>query len=218
MQVDWGSLRREEPVSRQFGYDRGGPVDRYYIEQFLGKHAGDIVGRVLEIGDDSYTRRFGGDRVRRRDVFHAHAENPTATFVGDLATAQEIPSDIFDCAIVTQTLQFIPDPGAALRTLHRILRPGGVLLLTVPGITAVSSKDDEWSRIWYWSFTPALVRHLVLEAFEADLCTFEVRGNALTGVCALQGIALEDISVEEVERDDPEYPVLLCARAVKRAA
>ncbi|HXJ42351.1 MAG TPA: methyltransferase domain-containing protein [Bryobacteraceae bacterium] len=217
MQLDWGSLRRAEPVSRQFGFDRGVPVDRYYIEQFLRKNAGDVRGRVLEIGDDSYTRQFGGDRVKRSDVFHAHAENPLATFVGDLATADEIPSGILDCAIVTQTLQCVFEPGAAIRTLYRILRPGGVLLLTVPGITAVSSKDDEWSKMWYWSFTPALIRHLVLEAFEEDLSTFEVRGNVLTGVCALQGIALEDIRVEELERDDPEYPVLLCARAVKRA-
>jgi hypothetical protein len=51
------------PVSRNFGYDRGLPVDRYYIEGFLDRHKSDVRGHVLEVGDDSYTRRYGGDRV-----------------------------------------------------------------------------------------------------------------------------------------------------------
>src|SRR6185503_1474005 len=59
---DWGDLRRLRPVSRTFGYDRGLPVDRYYIESFLERNRRDIDGRTLEIGDDEYTRRFGGER------------------------------------------------------------------------------------------------------------------------------------------------------------
>ena len=49
--------------------------------------------------------------------------NPQATIVGDLTDAPHIPSDAFDCAIVTQTLQFVYDVRAALATLHRVLRP-----------------------------------------------------------------------------------------------
>jgi hypothetical protein len=62
-QIRFGDLRRLTPISRSFGYDRGQPIDRYYIANFLGRHSGDIRGHVLEIGDDRYTRRFGGDRV-----------------------------------------------------------------------------------------------------------------------------------------------------------
>ncbi len=50
--------------------------------------------------------------------------NPQATIVGDLADAPHIPDDSFDCAIVTQTLQFVYDVRAAFATLHRILAPG----------------------------------------------------------------------------------------------
>jgi hypothetical protein len=81
--VDFGNIRRVTPISRHFGYERGMPIDRYYIEQFLAEHAGDIRGRVLEIGDDSYTRQFGGDQVTVRDVLHVTEGNPLATFVGD---------------------------------------------------------------------------------------------------------------------------------------
>src|SRR5262249_6056962 len=68
--VRFGSFRRVTPISREFGFDRGLPVDRYYIEQFLSVHADDIRNRVLEIGDDTYMRRFGGSRVTKGDVLH----------------------------------------------------------------------------------------------------------------------------------------------------
>ena len=71
--INFGDLRWLEPVSRQFGLERGLPIDRYYIEKFLAQHAVDIRGRVLEIGDDSYTRWFGGARVHTRDVLHVNA-------------------------------------------------------------------------------------------------------------------------------------------------
>ena len=217
MNVDWGGLRQMEPVSRQFGYDRGTPVDRYYIERFLSRNSSAVFGRVLEIGDDSYTRRFGGNRVTRRDVLHVHAGNPNATIIGDLATATTIPPDSFDCAIVTQTLQFTVNPEAALRNLHRILRPGGVLLGTVPALTVVSSEADEWNSTWYWSFTPALISKMVHQVFSPDRCTFEVHGNVLASVCTLQGVAVEDVSIAELEADDPEFPVLLTFRCMKAA-
>src|SRR3954469_20019384 len=134
-----GSLHRLTPISRAFGFDRGQPVDRHYIEAFLAAHAGDVRGDVVEIGDDAYTRRFGGDRVVRSDILHVSADNPRATIVADLADADHIASDSFDCVIVTQTLPLIFDIAAAVRTIHRILRPGGVCLATVPGISQVDA-------------------------------------------------------------------------------
>ena len=43
--VDFGGLRRLTPVSRAFGFDRGLPIDRYYIERFLAAHAEDAEKR-----------------------------------------------------------------------------------------------------------------------------------------------------------------------------
>ena len=51
--VRLGSLRRLKPISPDWGSERGLPIDRYYIGQFLAAHAQDIRGHVLEIGDDS---------------------------------------------------------------------------------------------------------------------------------------------------------------------
>lgn len=44
-------LARLDPVSRTFGFDRGKPVDRWYIERFLAAHADDVRGRVLEVAE-----------------------------------------------------------------------------------------------------------------------------------------------------------------------
>jgi SAM-dependent methyltransferase len=170
--VRFGSLRRLSPVSRDFGWGRGTPLDRYYIADFLRRHAGvpgyavgDIRGHVLEIGEDQYTREFGhSDKpdsyVDRVDVLHADEGIPAATIVGDLTAAEHIPSDSFDCVICTQTLQMIYDLTAAIRTIQRILKPGGVVLATVAGISQVSRLDDD---LWgdYWRFTTRSARRLL---------------------------------------------------------
>src|SRR5438132_14231822 len=125
--IRFGDLHRTTPVSAIFGIDRGFPIERYYIEKFLDRHRLDVRGRCLEMGDAGYTRTFGDDRVTASDVMHVTPGNPAATIVADLTSADHVPSDAFDCIILTQTLQMIYDMNAALRTLHRILKPGGVL-------------------------------------------------------------------------------------------
>ncbi|MHC5074563.1 MAG: glycosyltransferase, partial [Planctomycetota bacterium] len=123
--VGWvriGSLRRLTPISNLWGFDRGQPIDRYYIERYLSSHSTDIKGHVLEIGAPRYTRIFGGDRVTRSDVVDVAEGNPNATLVADLTFAEHISSDTFDCVILTQTLQYIFDLRAALKTLFRIMK------------------------------------------------------------------------------------------------
>jgi SAM-dependent methyltransferase len=214
-QVRLGDLRRVTPVSRVFGYDRGTPVDRYYIERFLARHAADIRGRVLEVGDDAYTRRFGGDRVAVRDVLHVKPGNPSATIVADLADGGQIPSDTFDCVILTQTLHLVYDVRAAIRTLHRILKPGGVLLATAPGITQRSA--DEWAASWYWAFTTLSVQRLFEEAFPPEHVSVKARGNVLAAVAFLHGLAAEELRRKELDERDSQYQLTITVRAVKPA-
>ena len=211
--VSCGSLRRVMPISSVFGFDRGVPIDRYYIENFLAREAASIHGRVLEIGDNSYTKKFGGSRVTTSDVLHIVDGNPQATIVGDLAAADHIPSDLFDCVILTQTLQYIYDVRAAIRTLYRILKPGGVVLATFPGITKISHRD--WGYTWYWNFTALSARRLFEEAFPADAVNVETHGNVLAAISLLHGLATEELRRDELEHHDPEYEVLLTAKAVK---
>jgi hypothetical protein len=213
--VRFGDLRRTEPVSREFGYDRGQPIDRHYIEAFLGRHAAEVRGRVLEVGDDTYTRRFGGARVTRHDVLHVESGNPGATIVADLADAPHIPSDTFDCIIVTQTLHLVYDVAGAVATLHRILKPGGVVLATVPGITQTST--DEWADVWYWGFTTLSARRVFATRFPEELIDVRSYGNVLTATAFLQGLAAGELSAKELAVRDPDYPMLITVRASKPA-
>jgi len=214
--VRFGSLRRLTPISREYGFDRGRPVDRWYIERFLAAHATDVAGHVLEIKDDEYTRRFGGARVTRSDVLCLEADDPRATIVGDLAAADHVASDTFDCAIVTQTLQLIYDVRAALRTLHRILKPGGVLLATVPGMSQTSPHAD-WGERWAWGFTRVSARGLVAEAFPGGDVEVRTFGNVVSAIASLHGLAAEELRPHELEHHDPEYQLSIGIRARKAA-
>lgn len=212
--VRWGTLRRLTPVSRVFGLDRGQPIDRYFIEEFLGRHADDIRGHVLEIGDNAYTRRFGGERVTKSDVLHAVEGNPKATIVADLSSDALIPSDSFDCIIFTQTLQYIYHVQKGIRTLYRILAPGGILLATFPGISQISRYDlDRWGD--YWRFTALSAKRLFAEVFPPQNLTVETHGNVLTAIAFLHGLSTQDLKQEWLDYHDPDYELLVTVRAVK---
>jgi peptidoglycan/xylan/chitin deacetylase (PgdA/CDA1 family)/SAM-dependent methyltransferase len=208
--------RMLHPVSREWGYDRGRPVDRYYIERFLAAHEQDVKGRVLEIGDNSYTRRFGADRVTTSDVLNVVPGNEQATIVGDLTQADHIPTGVFDCVILTQTLQLVYDLPAALRTVHRILQPGGVLLATFPGLTRTS--QTEWKGSWFWRLTPASARRLFEAVFPPANLELTGHGNVLAASAFLYGLAVEDLTAEELDHEDADFDVIVTVRAVKEAA
>ena len=215
--VGWarlGSLRRISPISRGFGKNRGLPIDRYYIERFLAAQSLDIRGDVLEVGANTYTQKFGGDRVTRSAVLHVTQGNPKATIVADLTRADNIEADTFDCIILTQTLQFIYDVQAAVKTIYRILKPGGVLLATFGGISQISRWDmDRWGH--YWNFTTLSAQRLFEESFPAITVNVEAHGNVLVAVALLHGLATQELHQEELDHHDPDYEVLITVRAVK---
>jgi SAM-dependent methyltransferase len=227
--VRFGSFRRLSPLNRLYGFSRGLPLDRYYIEGFLsrfspqpGYAAGAIQGRVLEIGGREYVDRYGlradapaAGRVHQVDVLHASLANPEATLVGDLTDADSLPPDTFDCIICTQTLHVIFDTRAALRTLHGALKPGGTLLLTVPGITRSSVPErDVWGD--WWRFTTLSMRRLLEAEFDADQVHVEAYGNVLTAAGFLYGLAAEDLRAAELDSRDRDFEMVVTARAIKR--
>lgn len=209
--VRWGDLRKPKPLSREFGYDRGGPVDRYYIEAFLAPHSPAVRGRVLEVKDRGYTRKFGGERVTASDVLDVDRANPEANLVIDLNDASALPDHAFDCIILTQTLQLIFELENALTHLHRSLRKGGVLLITVPGITPVRTA----TMTWYWSFTELSLARLLLRHFSQSNMELRTFGNLLSATAFLHGMGASELRTEELDHIDRDYPVIVGARATK---
>lgn len=212
--VSLGDLHRATPISDKWGVDRGDPVDRLYIAQFLAKHSSDIRGRVLEVKDPGYTRHFGGDRVDRIDVVDIDPANKQATVLADLQSAPGIAADTYDCIVLTQVLPVVFDVHGVIATLHRILKPGGVLLLTVPGPFSPCFAGDAYEQ-FYWAFYPPTIRRLLTTRFLPERVEVEARGNLTTCAAFIAGMAQQDLAAADFAHDVDCYPLLITARAVK---
>ncbi len=208
-----GELRRLEPFST-WGSSRGGPIDRIYVNQFLEQHAVDIRGRALEVMDDHYIRRYGG-RVTKTDILDVDEGNPKATIYADVVDAPNIADDTFDCVVLTQVLPLVYDVRAALRTMHRILTPGGVLLATTGGISRIAPIEAPVYGHW-WHFTSMSAKRLGEEVFGVGNVAVQTYGNVLAAAGFLYGLGLHDLTLEELSVHDPAYEVTVAIRAVKR--
>jgi len=209
-----GDLDRVEPISRNFGFDRGACIDRRYIEQFLAREQAAIRGRVLEIAENTYTRQFGGNRVTRSEVLFTEPGHRNGTLVGDLSRPETLPESAFDCVILTQTLQHIYDMQAVVRTLHRVLKPRGAVLATMPGISHVSRFDmDRWGD--FWRFTTASAVRLFGDVFGVGNVTCASWGNAYAAVGLLHGLAIEDVDASLLDQHDQDYQVIVTVAATR---
>jgi SAM-dependent methyltransferase len=206
-------LRRLEPVDRGYGRGGGLPIDRFYGERFMAENAGLIRGDVLEVGDDRYTRAFGGGDVSSSAVLHAIEGNELATMVGDLASGRGLPEgSVYDCVILYDTLQCIYDPAAAVATTHRLLRPGGTVLATFNGIAQIARDDHEkWGE--FWRPTDLAVERLFGERFGEDAVEVRTYGNVLAACGLLYGLSAEEIGPSRLEHHDPDYQVCITAKA-----
>lgn len=212
--VDLGDLRRLQPISRTFGLDRGTPIDRYYIAGFLEQQAQDIRGRVLEVAEDTYARRYGGHRMTRVDILYPPPGHHRATLTADLAQPRSLPSNTFDCIILTQVLLCIYEVRTALANCWQSLRPGGVLLATFPGLSQISRYDmDRWGD--YWRFTTRSAARLFSEVFGQEGVTVTAHGNVLAATAFLHGLAAEELHKTELDHRDPDYEVVITVRAVR---
>ena len=207
-----GRIGATRPLSAWSGFDRGLPIDRYYIERFLAQHKADIRGRVLEAGDDGYSRRFAGGPIDRQDVLNIDLGRPATTIAGDLADPGTLPEGAFDCVLLTQTLQYVFDVPAALANIRRSLRPGGVALLTFPGIAPIS--PDDWRDHFYWRFTAPSVERLLAGAFDPGKVEVFPFGNMYAATAFLHAAAAQEVETKKLQPVMPDYAIVIAARAV----
>ncbi len=212
--VNFGDLRRTTPIHSGFSIGRGTYIDRYYIERYLEQHSASIRGHVLELADNEYTTRMGGGKVTQSDVLDVRPGYNDATIIADLSIGEGIPAEAFDCIILTQTLNFIYDVHGAIRTVYRSLKPGGTVLVSVSGI-AQNGADEMAYCGDFWRFTSLSLLRLFQEEFPADCVTVESHGNVLAAVAFLHGLAVEELSAEELDQRDPIFEVSVLLKAVK---
>jgi glycosyltransferase involved in cell wall biosynthesis/SAM-dependent methyltransferase len=200
-----------QPLSQKWGWDRGLPIHRRYLHEFLQDFSSDIRGSCLEFQDSSYTNRFGGAAVTKVDILHVDDSNPTATIIADLTKPNDIPSNSFDCIICTHVLHLVFELNEMVSELRRILKPGGVLLVGVPQVSMCDPGLHE-----LWRFTPEGLHQLLARAFGSQNVIIRAYGNSLTAAGDIRGLVSHEFSRSELDYHDQRFAVEVCARAVKK--
>ena len=198
------------PVSRTFGFDRGQPIHRYYVDEFLSEHADRVRGHCLEFQDPGYVQRYGRGRPTKVDVLDLNADNPRATLVADLTKPNSLPSGGFDCIVCVHVLHLVYEADLFTRELHRLLAPGGTLLVAVPGTAMI---DPDWTEYRRW--TGLGIRTLLGQFFDPTEIVVETYGNSLAAAAEMRGLASDEIRSRELRTKDDLFQVEVCGLAVK---
>lgn len=210
---NWYDLRNIHPISRKFGLDRGTPIDRVYIEDFLKKNSVHITGSVCEIAESTYSKRFG-NHVTDYNILHYTNDNPEATIIGDLCDIKTLPSASMDCFILTQTFNFVEHVELAIQGVWHMLKKDGVALITVAGLCQISRYDmDRWGD--YWRFTNLSISKLLAKQFGIENVYVETYGNVLSATSLIQGLCAEELEQKELFYQDNDYQVVIAARVKK---
>lgn len=198
----WGNLRRVIPLSTQYGFDRGTPIDRYYVDRFFAAQRHLISGKVLEIQTTDHIRRYGSG-VAAADTLDI---NPSfhPTYCCDLADAGIVPTGSYDCFLLPNTLSFLRDLDGALREARRIVRPGGAILATVPAFVPLTPDVED-----YWHASAHGWRVILDRVWAGSETVVDAHGNCLAAAAAMYGIAVEELTAAELDFIDPRYPVLV---------
>lgn len=179
------------------------------MQGFLAEQRDAVRGVVGEVAGATYAETFGGSEVERIEVIDL-APGPRTTRVADIGTTGSLPEGTYDCLIVTQVMQYVPDVAASIGNLIRALRPGGTLLLAVPALTPHDARESLDGD--YWRFWPAGLAHLLATAAPRSPRSVVGYGNLLATTAFLHGVAAEELKPSELSRQDGRFPVVVCAR------
>ena len=136
-----------------------------------------------------------------------------ATIVADLTRPNQIASDSFDCIVCVHVLHLVYEADVFTKELHRLLAPGGTLLLAVPGTSMI---DPNWTEYRRW--TGLGVQTLLGQFFRASDILVETYGNSLAAAAEMRGLASDEIAPWELNAKDDLFQVEVCGLAIKSNA
>jgi hypothetical protein len=198
----WGNLRRTTPFSATYGFERGLPIDRYYLHRFLDAHREAITGRVLEVQNNSYTAQFG-HHVMSSDTFDI-VPDFQPTYLCDFAHCGDILGDeSYDCLLLPNCLPHFRELDTCLAQAIRIVRRGGTILASAGGLLPLTGDVPD-----YWRLSPDGWRERLGCAWRGADITVTGHGNCLVAIAASLGLAREELDEAELDIVDPRYPVL----------
>src|SRR3990170_749317 len=120
---------------------------------------------------------FISDQVTEYHGLDLHPRSGEVAFTADIQDMYMIEDDSYDTAICLEVLEHTPDPFRAAGEIHRILRPGGILVLSVPHLSRLHDVPDDYYRFTKYGLQELLMRN----GFE--VASVEHRG----GLCSFLG-------------------------------
>jgi SAM-dependent methyltransferase len=134
--------------------------------------------RVLDAGAGSgtFTNRLAaeGFDVTSTDVTDEALEVLRTRVAGPVlradATSLPFPEESFDAVVLAEVLEHVEDDSGALAEAARVLRPQGVLGITVPRNPAWFSQSDRWAGHVRRYTREVLVGRVAAAGFEIELC------------------------------------------------
>jgi len=171
----------KEPDAHQWGTapDFQGPRhelrEELLLDEFLAASPGPVV---LDVGAGSgtFTNRLAarGFEITSTDVTDDALQVLRGRVSGTVeradATSLPFSAASFDAVVLGEVLEHVEDDSAALKEAARVLRPDGILAVTVPRNPAWFSRSDEWAGHFRRYTREQLENRVAMAGFEILTC------------------------------------------------
>lgn len=128
---------------------------RYYVDEFYFR-------QVTAFPADSFVLDLGGTKIAKRGLFDIE-KYPLRVKYANLTTqkrpdvqsdAAQLPfrQNVFDGVVCAELLEHVANPPDILHEAFRVLKPGGILLITVPFLYQIHGDPYDYGRYtdFYW--------------------------------------------------------------------
>ena len=113
-----------------------------YLREWVATHESDARHVIVEFAPShalsTWLRAVKTVQYRSADLFRRNVDDRI-----DITNMPQYESDSIDAFICSHVLEHIPDDRAAMRELHRILKPGGFGIVMVPLIAGVTETHED---------------------------------------------------------------------------
>lgn len=166
------AIQKYAPVAAGAPVIEYGPGSGIYLP-ILARYCEEVIGADIE------TAYLSGIEPLRGPIGNLR-------LVVDNIEGSGFKDDTFGLVLCSEVLEHVPDPKRALRTIHRILQPGGIAIVTTPQRYSLMELS---CKVAFLPGVITLVRHIyqepVLETGHISLCSAR-RFQSLLRECGLQ--------------------------------
>lgn len=165
---------------------------RFLLDSYLTASTSEMEGVVLDLGGKRNNKRgtFQPPEQQTDKWLYLNLDLQTRPDIFSDVTIVPIKSEIADCIICTEVLEHLPNPQDCVDEMHRLLRTGGVALVSIPFFYPVHSDPYDFQR-----FTEDGLRNI--------FCSFtSVEVYRMGGYTGVLGLLLET-GINGVEGSHP---------------